>query len=514
MTMTDVAPEEARQLSEPVIRTTGGRVRGQREHGLAVFRGIPFAQPPVGPARFAAPRPVTGWDGIRDALSYGPPVPQETSFAGRTGSLPTPTSDDWLTLNVWTADPEARRPVLVWIYGGAYKLGFSGSPGHDLHRIARDGDVVVVSFNYRVGVEGFAHIDGAPANRGLLDQVAALEWVRENIAAFGGDPDLVTVCGESAGAGSIAALLAVPRASGLFHRAILQSMPGVYLSDALAADIGAAIAGEIGLRPTVADLSGVDPWQLPAAGTAVSSAMIDHVDRWGSLAHSITLFAPVVDGAVMTRSPWQALTEGAGRDVELIIGHNRDECRLFIALSGQLGTVDNDLAARTLRAFAPAPDGENAYRTAYPDANPDRLFELVQNDWLFRMPALHLAEAQVAGGGRAHMYELTWRTPGYNGVLGACHGVDGPLLRGTFGDQLGPMLLGTQPPDTVATLATRIRTTWGRFAATGEPGWPTYDPERRLVQIIDDDWPVLPYPEETSRRLWQQHVFDALPLHD
>ena len=176
--------------------------------------------------------------------------------------------DDWLTVNVWSPEPVpgAGLPVMVWIQGGAYAFGMSGLPEYDGGRLARDGGVVVVTFNYRVGVEGFAQIEGAPANRGLLDQVAALEWVRDNIRAFGGDPDRVTVFGESAGAGSVAALMAMPRAAGLFRRAVAQSVPGTFFTPELAADIAAAFAAELGLRPTVADLSAVAPAELSAAG--------------------------------------------------------------------------------------------------------------------------------------------------------------------------------------------------------------------------------------------------------
>ncbi|MFD0525753.1 carboxylesterase family protein [Paractinoplanes durhamensis] len=203
------------------VRTAAGAVRGLVEDGVAVFRGIPFAEAP----RFAAPGPVTPWDGVRAASSFGPPPPQ-TGVAV--------TGDDWLTVNVWSPDPGARLPVMVWVYGGGYTIGMSGSPEYDGGRLARDGSVVVVTFNYRVGAEGFALIEGAPANRGLLDQVAALAWVRDNIAAFGGDPGQVTVFGVSAGGGSIAALLAMPRAAGLFRRAIVQSMPGTFFSPELA----------------------------------------------------------------------------------------------------------------------------------------------------------------------------------------------------------------------------------------------------------------------------------------
>ncbi|MFF3142868.1 carboxylesterase/lipase family protein, partial [Streptomyces sp. NPDC057927] len=353
-----------------VVRTHAGAVRGRREDGLTVFRGIPFAEPPVGEARFAAPRPVAAWDGTRDAFAFGPPPPQESGFQGRTGVIDAPMGDDWLTVNVWTPDPDpaARRPVMVWIYGGAYKLGHSGSPGYDARRIARDGDLVVVTLNYRLGVEGFARIDGAPANRGLLDQVAALEWVRENIAAFGGDPGRVTVFGESAGAGSVASLLAMPGAAGLFGRAIAQSVPGPFFSDDLARDIAAAIAAEAGLRPTAADLSSVDPRRLTAVGEALGPRMREFEDRWGTVAHTLTAFSPVVDGEVLPTAPWQALAAGSARDVELVVGHTRNEYRLFTALGGQLGTITDEQATAALHTFGPGPgsgsgaDGERAYR--------------------------------------------------------------------------------------------------------------------------------------------------------
>jgi para-nitrobenzyl esterase len=522
-----------------VVRTRAGAVRGRREDGLVVFRGIPFAEPPVGDARFAAPRPVAAWDGTRDAFAFGPPPPQESGFQGRTGVIDGPMGDDWLTVNVWTPDPDpaAHRPVMVWIYGGAYKLGHSGSPGYDARRIARDGDLIVVTLNYRLGVEGFARIDGAPANRGLLDQIAALEWVRENIAAFGGDPGRVTVFGESAGAGSIAALLAMPSAAGLFGRAIAQSVPGPFFSDELARDIAAAIAAEAGLRPTAADLSTVDPRQLTAAGETLGAKMRTFENRWGTVAHTLTAFSPVVDGELLPSDPWQALAAGAARDVELIVGHTRDEYRLFAALGGRLGTITDEQATAALRTFGPAAvpgspsgsgsrsgsepgpgsgsgaDGERAYRTAFPDASPEELHEWVHSDALFRMPSLRLAEAQTAGGGRAHVYELAWAAPAYGGALGACHGLDVPLLFGTYGADLGLMLFaGVESSPEAEALSSRFRTAWTAFATTGDPGWPAYDIERRPTQVFDTDSVVTPYPHETSRRLWEHHAFGALPL--
>lgn len=497
----------------PEVRTGAGTVRGRRENGLAVFRGIPFAQPPVGELRFAAPRPAGRWDGVREAFAFGPPPPQEVMV---NPGAPF-TGDDWLTVNVWTpdADPAARRPVMVWLYGGAYKLGSADDPNYDGSRLSRDGDVVVVTLNYRVGMEGFARIEGAPANRGLLNQVAALEWVRENVDGFGGDPDQVTVFGESAGAGSVAALLAMPRARGLFRRAIAQSVPGTYFSDALAGDIAEALAGELGLRPTVADLSGVDPRKLPEAGAALAPRMREYAPRWGAVALTPTPFSPVVDGDVLPTAPWEALTGGAARDVDLIVGHTRDEYRLFLMFGGLFGRVDEETAATVLRLFGPGPDPEQAYRAAFPAASAEYLFELVQSDWLFRMPSLYLAHAHVAGGDRAHVYELTWPAPVNGGALGACHGLDVPLTFGIYGDSvggLGGMLIGPTPPPETEALSARFRSAWTSFAATGDPGWPAYDDERRLVQLLDAEPAVAAYPEEASRRLWERHTFGALPL--
>ncbi|HEY0933580.1 MAG TPA: carboxylesterase family protein, partial [Trebonia sp.] len=325
--------------AEPEVSTAAGRVRGRAEHGNAVFRGIPFARPPVGALRFQAPELPAGWDGVREAAKFGPQCPQAAipGGPGTPGAAvpPADSSGEWLTVNVWTPDPEARTlPVMVWIHGGAYMFG-TGGPGYDGTPFA-SAEAVFVSCNYRLGVEGFAQIDGVPANRGLLDVVAALRWVRENIGAFGGDPANVTVFGESAGAGVIAALLAMDSARGLFRRAIAQSVPGTFFSAALATAVTEEIAAAAGLPATRAALSGADPQRLVAAQVNVAGRMKEFL-HWGALRISDTPFSPVVDGEVLTRAPWRALVSGAAREVELLTGHNKEEYRLFIAMSGRLG---------------------------------------------------------------------------------------------------------------------------------------------------------------------------------
>lgn len=497
----------------PEVRAPVGRLRGTWEGGVAVFRGIPYAEPPIGGSRFAGPQPASGWSGVREADAFGPPPPQGGHF-GMDALAQEVDGGDWLTINVWSAAPDAgaRLPVMVWIQGGAYVIGTSGLPEYDGGRLAREGGVVVVTFNYRVGVEGFAQIEGAPANRGLLDQVAALEWVRDNISGFGGDPGRVAVFGQSAGGGSVAALLAMPKAAGLFHRAIAQSLPGTFFSPELAADIAAACAAELGLRPTLGDLSDVDPRPLVAAADAVGAAMVQRADRWGQPALRRIPFSPVVDGEIIPVTPWQALAQGAGRDVGLLVGHTRDEQRLFTALDGLLGGVSEGQAHDALRDFSPVADGGLGYRAAFPAASLEELYELVHSDWLFRMPSLHLAEAQVTGGGRAHVYELTWSAPGMGGALGACHGLDVPLVFGNLDRGQTAALIGSTTSAGARALSDTMITAWSSFADNGDPGWPAYDTERHLVQVFDDRPTVRPYPEESSRLLWHDYAFPALPL--
>jgi para-nitrobenzyl esterase len=494
-------------VTGPVVGTAAGQVRGRAEDGVAVFRGIPFARPPVGDLRFAAPRPAQPWAGVREAVAFGPAPPQSGYAitpppAGLAGADP----GDWLTVNVFSPDlGAAGLPVMVWIYGGAYRSGASSLTDYDGTVLARQ-NVVLVTFNHRVGVEGYAYLPGVPANRALLDQVAALRWVRENIAAFGGDPDRVTVFGESAGAGAIAALLVMPAAAGLFRRAIAQSVPGTFFTPGLAADITAAIAAAAGLPPTAEAFAAADPGRLAAASDAVRPA--DHRDRWGPVGRAGVPFAPVVDGEVLPAAPWRALAAGTARGIDLLTGHNRDEYRLFTEISGMRGKITDEAAGRALRGLA-GPDGEEAYREAYPDADAETLFELVYSDWLFRMPTLHLAQAHAAAGGRTFLYQVSYPAPVAG--LGACHAIDVPLVFGVY-HGVGRMLFGPEPPASAVALGDLMRAQWAAFAADGDPGWPPYAPGRRTTRIFDDPPDVAPYPEEASLHIWDQHRFGVLDL--
>ncbi|MFD0419669.1 carboxylesterase/lipase family protein [Streptomyces sp. NPDC127108] len=492
------------------VRTESGTVRGRWEGGVAVFRGIPYAQPPVGPLRLAPPAPALPWEGTRHADAFGESPPQSQAFGPMGGPESAAGSGDWLTVNVWTPDPGAAGlPVLVWIYGGVYLFGTSDGPTYDGTELARRG-AAVVTFNYRLGAEGYGHYEGAVPNRALLDQVAALQWVRDNIAAFGGDPGRVTVFGESAGAGAIAALLAMPRANGLFHRAVAQSVPGPFYSAALAADVGTAVAAELGAAPTAAALAAATPEALRDAADAVLHKIAQYEPQWGQAARARMPFAPVVDGEVLPRSPWEALRAGQGADVTLMAGHTRDETRLFTALSGQLGLVTREEAEETLAWFAPGDAGRRAYRTGQAADDPTTLRDLVMSDWLFRMPSLHLAQAHAEGGGSTYAYELAWEATGMGGVLGACHGLDVPLVFGTLHGGIATLLLGDAPSDEAVSLSDRLGAAWTAFAATGDPGWAPYRVEERLTRVFCAEPHTAPYPEEASRLIWADHVFATL----
>ncbi|MCB5909721.1 carboxylesterase/lipase family protein [Streptomyces pinistramenti] len=483
---------------QPRVCTAEGVVEGRRRRGHAVFRGIPYAQPPVGTLRFAAPAPPRPWEGTRQTAEFGPVVPQ---------SVPVHASSvegtDWLTLNVCTPDPGAAGlPVLVWIPGGGYMAAASSDPMYDPTALAGAG-LVVVSINYRVGAEGFALLEGAPSNRGFLDQIAALHWVRRNIASFGGDPDLVTVAGQSAGAGSIAALLTMKPVRGLFRRAITHSVPGFHSTRALAERVATVLADRLGTTPTVAALAEVAPQRLAEEVTSLCVDLPHYRQRWGRLAQVGIAVCPVVDGDVLSETPWTALTSGRASGIDLLVGHTRDEFRLFSVMAGRFGTFTDQDARTALDLFAPAPDGPDAYRAAHPRATPEELLETVYSDSTFRMPSLLLAEANAAAGGSSFLFELHLASPALGGVLGACHSLDVPLAFGTMDSPTGKQLLGDQPVPEAVVVSRELQQAWVRFATTGDPGWAAYHPDQQLTRVLAAEPKTLPYPEQTSRQIWK-----------
>ncbi len=502
---------------DAVATTLHGRLRGTVTDGVCAFLGISYAAPPFGANRLRPPQPAGLWDGVRDATRFGAAPPQVAPPASVADSAwdTGVTGEDCLTLNVWTPDPGAGGlPVMVWIQGGQFEFG--GQAGYDGSHFARDA-VVCVVINWRVGADGFLYLgDGDEgANLGLLDQVASLEWVAENIGAFGGDPGNVTVFGESAGAMSIGALLAMPRAEGLFRRAITQSGAAHHaIPAAAAARIGSYLAGKLGVPPTRAAIAAVPVDRLLAAQEEVKADILAHPDpgRWGAaVVASMMPFQPVIDGKIIPAPPIERIAAGASSRVDLIAGTNTDDWRLFRVITGEIDQITDQIltgpadvyGSRALAAYGlPAQKTLAAYRTRYPGASPGDLLAAVQTDWWTRIPAIRLADAHASAPSGTYMYEFAWPSPVFGGRLGAFHGLEIPFVFDTLSKDaplFGP-LLGDNPPQE---LAGTMHAAWVAFATNGDPGWPPYDLARRATMRFNTTLQVVDDPRSWERALWE-----------
>ncbi|MFJ9540978.1 carboxylesterase/lipase family protein [Streptomyces sp. NPDC101225] len=479
--------------ADPVVNTPYGAVRGRYEHGIAVFRGVPYAAPPFGPRRFRPPVPPEPWDGVRDAGSFGPTAPKppySESFATYL-SDPVVPGDDCLNLNVWTPQPGpgARLPVLVWLHGGALTRGSSAVPVYDGQAFARDG-VVLVSVNYRLGVEGYGLFPDAPANPGLRDQLAALEWVHASIAAFGGDPDLITLGGQSAGAISAGALLAAPQAQGLIRRAVLQSGPPEASDRDKVRRMVRRMAARLKIPATAAAFAEVDrDLLLRTQG---------EVGRLSSPVLGGPSFGIVVDGDLVPRDPLEALVEGdAARGVGLMTGWTSEEYRLWLVPGGLLERVDRLGAVALAGAMARCHCGTEVprgYRTLHPEAGTAEIVGQMVTDHLLRVPLHRLADAR---GGSSYVYEFAWPStlPG----LGACHALELGFVFDTGDLPESRKLAGEGGP---GELARAMHAAWVRFAAEGDPGWQPWD-ATHPVRIFDAGPPRVAYgPRDADLALW------------
>jgi carboxylesterase type B len=494
---------------DPVVKTTSGLLRGRLADGVCRFLGVPYAAPPFGANRLQPPGQVEPWDGERDAGRLGPEPPQVAPPSEVGSAWVTATGEDCLVLNIWTPDPGAAGlPVMVWIQGGAFEI--QSSAHYDGRRFARDG-VLCVTINWRVGVDGFLYLDGGPANLGLLDQIAALEWIRENICAFGGDPGNVTVFGESAGAMSIGVLLGMPRAEGLFRRAVAQSGAAHHVLTAEAARrMGHDLAGRLGVPATREAIAAVPIDRLLTAQAEQKADLVAHPQprRWSQeVVTSQMPWQPVIDGEIVPKPPIESIRAGAGADVDVLVGTNTDDWRLFLAISGTINQITEESLAgpvdrhgyRCAAAYGLPAAALAAYRAAHPDLPPGELLAVVQTDWWVRIPAIRLADAHAGtGGSNTFMYEFAWPASG----LGAVHALEIPFVFDTL-DTDSPLfrpLLGTTPPQQ---LADTMHAAWISFATDGDPGWPAYDLRSRATMRLDTDQHVVPDPRSWERALWE-----------
>lgn len=496
-------------MANPVVDTTAGRVAGRvSEAGVTEFLGIPYAAPPVGPLRWRAPQPVQPWSETLDATSFGRIAPQVVSMgASLVPGDATDADEDCLTLNVWTpATDDAKRPVMVWIHGGAFVGGAGSSQLYRGTHLVDRGDVVVVTINYRLGALGFlAHPslddDGYSANWGLLDQIAALEWVQSNIEGFGGDPDNVTVFGESAGAMSIGNLLAAVGSRGLFRRAILQSGHPLALTREVGQRIAERFFAECGVDiGDVEALRAVPVEEVLRAQQAVGLA---------EAGKTVMPFQPVIDGGLLDRHPVETITDGSAKGIPMLIGTNLDEMKFFGLLDAELRDMDEVRLRKRLHANLKPEDCDrvvDGYIAARSErgepTEPAELWSAIESDRFFRMPALRLADVQQAFEAQTYTYLFTWPSPAAGGALGSCHALELGFVFGTLKNP--PMSLFTGDGPEAIALSDRMMDAWLSFASTGNPGWEAHDAERRPTMVFDAESRLEQDPLGAERRSWLQ----------
>ena len=491
-----------------VVKTEAGSVRGQVTAGISIFKNIPYAAAPAGNLRFAAPVKHPAWMEIRDAISSGPTAPYPQPKESDIDSKPTlpgwVKGEDYLTANVWTPDVTAtRQAVMVYIHGGAFVLGASDVPLFDGTSFAKKG-VVMVSINYRLGIEGFLKIKGVPTNIGIRDQIAALKWVQDNIAAFGGDPGNVTIFGESAGAISVGVLLSSPATKGLFKRAIMQSGSGQAVLNGEQADrIADKYAQTLSITNTKDAYMKFTPEELLAAQSKVTANMVklktkDFPDPSGG----VSLYFPVIDDDIVPKVPLVNVRNGAGSERDLLIGYNTDEMNFFLVPTGLLQKIKSNWVLNlAVKKVHPAPSALIAvYKKIYPQKNLGELFSAILTSYEAQVPSIRLANAHSLTG-KTYMYEFAWTSPVANGSYGAYHGLELPFVFNNLAVATGEKgMVGNN--GALSDLANKMQDAWVQFAKAGNPGWDAYNTTERKTMLINNTWQLQNNPHAKVLEAW------------
>jgi para-nitrobenzyl esterase len=495
-----------------LVKTGAGAVEGREKNGILLFAGIPFAAPPTGVRRFRPPEPHGGWEGVRDATRFGKVSVQVGDSLGSIGAAAPPDwSEDCLFLNVQTpAADDHKRPVMVWIHGGAFVNGTGAIPWYDGSKFVHHGDVVVVSINYRLGALGWlylGHLDPeyrTSGNCGLLDQIAALEWVQQNIAAFGGDPQQVTVFGESAGAMSVGTLLGTPKAEGLFTRAIAQSGAAHHVSSIeRSAVITDAFLKEFGTDDLGA-LFEAAPDRILAAQQVISTSMARGELGRSVLADADLPFTPVVDGQVLPTRPIDAVRHGSAAEVPVLTGTTAEEWNLFVL--GSPKVKDDATLLRRVGRIVEDPDTLVAgYRQALGPVGPDEIFRALMTDRVFWLPAVRLVEAQsIHQPEHTFLYRFDVASSALDGRLGSCHALEIPFVFDQLTKAGVDLLTGPGAPQSVAD---DMHAAWIAFARQGSPGvggldWPAYGEDRQTM-IFAVPSHCVNDPDAARRQAWE-----------
>ncbi len=490
-----------------IVETTHGKVRGYSRRGVIKFKGIPYATPPIGNLRFKAPAPVEPWSDVRDATKYSPVAPQPPSALEALFGEQMPQSEaECLTLNIWTPRLDnGKRSVMFWIHGGGFITGNGASL--DGSRLVLRGNVVVVSINYRLGYLGFLYMPEVPdtnANVGLLDMIAALKWVKENISLFGGNPNNVTIFGESAGGFAVSSLLAMPAAKRLFHRAIPQS--------------GAAhklgfnpIAGIKVYENLLKDL-GLKKGDIEALRKVPTEKFIVPQDTILRIQEGVLRLGPVVDKMTLPDHPLDAIRKGFAKDIDIFIGSNLDESKLWLMWTPQANELTeekllqnvNNLMTYSKKDEKKSKELIEIYRKLR--KTPRNIMDAISTDYMFRIPAIQLAKAQCEYQPNTYMYLFAWKSPMEGGKYGAVHALELPFVFGLLGNQ--DIGFFPRKTDETQNLSEKMMDAWISFAHNGNPNHnnipelPSYDKEKRSTIIFDKEITIEEDPYSNERMAW------------
>lgn len=488
-------------LQRITVETTRGPIQGRSKEGVYLFAGVPYAEPPLENLRFKPPQPHAPWTEPFEAFKFGPAAPQ-VATGGMTDSAPVRWDEDCLLLNVSTpACDDGKRAVLVWIHGGGYRTGQGSIPWYNGARFNQQGDIVVVSINYRLGALGFADLSHLGADyelssvNGTLDQIAALAWVQDNIASFGGDPTQVTIAGESAGGFSVATLLGCPSAQGLFHRAIPQSGGAHHTLPKNAAEKTTQQFLEHLNNPDAITLAAVDVETILGAQSATIGHFEGGAGVMNELGVAVSPFYPAHGNTLLPQSPLAAIEAGCGSDVAVLTGTNADETTLW-----GYGNVDQKKLTRIAAGYG-ASTALDTYRRERPEANEEQLLIAMTTDHMFRIPAIRLAEARAEHTSDTWMYLFNWASRAFGGKLKATHALEIPFAFDNL-DRAGvDAFIG--PGDKPQGVADIMHAAWTSFIKHGDPGWARYDLNQRQTMIFNEQSALAEDPAAAERQAWE-----------
>ncbi len=489
-----------------IIETKSGKIQGIIENKLEIFKGIPYAEPPLNELRFVPPIPKKLWTGVLETTKYSPCAFQGyTELEDWVGKYK-PESEDCLYLNVWTpATDNKKRPVMFWIHGGAFIMGTGNDPMYSGSLLASRGDLVVVTINYRLGALGFLFVPGTTVNAGSQDQILALKWVKENITLFGGDPENITIFGESAGAYSVLSLCSMPAAKGLFRRVIAQSPP--FIDPTVSDKSTKKILRQLRVKGNILEeLRKIPPEKI----------IEEQNELFKSDPTNIMAFRPMLEPGTWPIHPQTAFEKGDCKNIDLMIGTNLEEAKLFTAMKMLTKLVSEGEKALIgyFMLMGVKPEKSKAIIETYKEArkgklsiDPKEIFDAVLTDAMFRVPAMRLLESQRKNQPNTYNYLFKWPTPAMEGKLGCCHALELPFVFGSLDSTFKPFLVINA--ETKA-LNEKMMDSWIAFARTGNPNnkavpkWPSYDVKQRATMVFGTECKVENAVFDKERKVWDE----------